>query len=73
MKSKTKRERNEKNAKSSKGSQLKSNASAQTIICQICRTTFLCTSKPQALVQHAESKHRKNAVKDCFPNGEAEV
>lgn len=74
MKSKTARDRKAKEeARANKGSQLKANASAQTIVCQICRTTFLCTSKPAALKQHAEGKHAKKTLKECFPNGEAEA
>lgn len=74
MKSKTARERKAKDdARAAKGSQLKANEAAQTIVCQICRTTFLCTSKAAALKMHAESKHPKKALKECFPGGEAEA
>lgn len=68
MKSKTARERKAaKDAKAGKGSQLKSNAQSMSIVCEICRTQFMCTSKPVALKQHAESKHPKNTIKECFP------
>ena len=29
----------------------------QSIICQVCRSTFLCTSSYAKLVEHADSKH----------------
>lgn len=74
MKSKTARDRKAKEAASAaKGSQLKANSAAQTIVCNVCRTTFLCTSKAAGLKQHAEGKHPKKNLKECFPNGEAEA
>lgn len=69
MKSKTARDRKAaKDAKGAKGSQLKTNAQSMNIVCEICRTQFMCTSKAVALMQHAESKHPKNTVKECFPS-----
>ena len=51
-------ERNQaKAAAAGKGSQLKSNAAAQSIVCQVCRSSFLCTSSYAKLVEHADSKH----------------
>jgi len=51
---------------SSKGSQMKSNEAAKTIICQTCRTTFLCTASAKNLEEHAMNKHNKT-TKECFP------
>ena len=51
-------ERNQaKQAAAGKGSQLKTNQAAQSIVCQVCRGTFLCTSSHAKLVEHADSKH----------------
>ncbi|EER08583.1 small conserved protein, putative [Perkinsus marinus ATCC 50983] len=47
-------------------SQLKNNAASQTLMCSICRQTFMCTQK-KLLPSHAESKHPKQAFADCFP------
>nr|XP_036587594.1 uncharacterized protein CTRU02_02509 [Colletotrichum truncatum]KAF6798536.1 hypothetical protein CTRU02_02509 [Colletotrichum truncatum] len=65
-KAQQKRERNQKDAKS-KGSQLKVNAAAKDIQCQICKATFLKTTKAPALTEHAENKHSKGLA-DCFPS-----
>jgi hypothetical protein len=69
MKSKTARDRKAaKDAKAAKGSQLKTNQQSMSIVCEICRTQFMCTSKPVILMQHAESKHPKNKAEECFPS-----
>ncbi|KAJ5128205.1 hypothetical protein N7526_006371 [Penicillium atrosanguineum] len=60
-----KRERNQKDAKAAK-SQTKSNEKAMSIQCQICRQTFLQTTKAPALLEHASNKHKKGLA-DCFP------
>ncbi|OQD70260.1 hypothetical protein PENDEC_c025G06816 [Penicillium decumbens] len=60
-----KRERNQKDAKSAK-SQIKSNEKAMSIQCQVCRQTFLQTTKAPALLEHASNKHNKGLA-DCFP------
>ncbi|KAJ2657215.1 hypothetical protein IW148_005277, partial [Coemansia sp. RSA 1199] len=46
-------------------SQLKQNEMAKTIICSVCRSTFLCTVKKNELEVHAQNKHSK-AFGDCF-------
>jgi 5-methylcytosine-specific restriction endonuclease McrA len=64
-KAQQKRERNQKDSKAAK-SQLKVNQQAMDIQCQVCRSTFLKTTKAPALTEHAENKHGKNLA-DCFP------
>ncbi|KAF7562973.1 hypothetical protein G7046_g1174 [Stylonectria norvegica] len=64
-----KRERNMKDAKPAK-SQLKVNEKACDIQCQICKATFLKTTKAPALKQHSENKHAKNTFAECFPDVE---
>ncbi|KAJ3108442.1 hypothetical protein HDU97_001149 [Phlyctochytrium planicorne] len=49
-------------------SQLKVNESAKSIICGICRQTFLLTVREKALQDHINSKHDGKTLKDCFPN-----
>jgi len=49
------------------GSQAKANASAQTLLCQICRSTFVCTSSRASLTDHSANKHPKNTFEQCFP------
>eukprot|EP00448_Togula_jolla_P001594 CAMPEP_0170604384 /NCGR_PEP_ID=MMETSP0224-20130122/19393_1 /TAXON_ID=285029 /ORGANISM="Togula jolla, Strain CCCM 725" /LENGTH=80 /DNA_ID=CAMNT_0010929281 /DNA_START=78 /DNA_END=320 /DNA_ORIENTATION=- len=51
-------------------SQLKQNAAAQTLVCNICKQTFMCTQK-KMLPLHQESKHPKNTFAECFPDAEA--
>ncbi|KAJ1978922.1 hypothetical protein H4R33_005850 [Dimargaris cristalligena] len=60
--------RRERNAKGGKApnSQLKKNEAAKSIICMVCRQTFLQTANARALAEHAENKHGKT-LKDCFP------
>lgn len=75
QKSATARAKNqEKQAKIAKGgtSQLKVNNSAQSIICMICRSTFLCTSSKSKLDEHIDGKHvGKATFEQCFPGWEA--
>ncbi|CAN8074184.1 unnamed protein product [Agarophyton chilense] len=68
-KSATKRDRNaSKSKKGSKGSQMAANQSAMSIVCAVCRSTFMCTMKAASLRQHVESKHPKHQLTDCFPH-----
>jgi hypothetical protein len=67
QKSATARERNLLKNAPSKGSQLKGNAASQSIICQICRSTFICTSTESKLKEHSDAKHPKNEFAACFP------
>ncbi|KAJ6784592.1 hypothetical protein PWT90_05516 [Aphanocladium album] len=43
------------------------NAAACDIICTVCRSTFLKTTKPPQLLEHAQNKHNKGMA-DCFPS-----
>ncbi|KAF5012079.1 hypothetical protein FDECE_1853 [Fusarium decemcellulare] len=67
-KAQQKRERNQKDSKAAK-SQLKVNKQACDIQCQICKSTFLKTTKAPALTEHAENKHSKTLT-ECFPTFE---
>ncbi|KAI1392878.1 DUF1909-domain-containing protein [Hypoxylon trugodes] len=64
-----KRERNAKDTKVAK-SQLKSNVKAMDIQCQICKSTFLKTTRAPQLTEHATNKHSKT-IADCFPGYDA--
>ncbi|KAJ5109986.1 hypothetical protein N7532_002631 [Penicillium argentinense] len=73
-----KRERNATQGKSVAKSQTKSrglhpantqvaqNEKAMNIQCQICKQTFLQTTKAPALLEHASNKHKKGLA-ECFP------
>ncbi|KAK0617996.1 At2g23090 like protein [Bombardia bombarda] len=62
-----KRERNLKNAAGgAQKSQLKTNQAAMDIQCQICKATFLKTTREKALTEHATNKHTKT-LPECFP------
>eukprot|EP01132_Coremiostelium_polycephalum_P005393 gene5393-6726_t len=65
-------QKRERNAKKQDGagqakSQLKSNEAAKTIICNVCRASFLCTAKEPELRTHAENKHAAKKFEECFP------
>ncbi|TQS36650.1 hypothetical protein Golomagni_02892 [Golovinomyces magnicellulatus] len=62
----SKRDRKEKDVKVAK-SQLKTNEQAKDIQCQVCRSTFLKTTRAPALTEHASNKHSKT-LSECFPN-----
>ncbi|VBB71583.1 Putative protein of unknown function [Podospora comata] len=64
-----KRARNAKDAAPKAASQLKSNEKAMSIICNICKQTFLSTSRKPQLEQHSSSgKHAgKHTFEQCFP------
>jgi len=66
---KQKRERNQKKKEQDSGnkSQLKSNEAAKTIICKVCRQSFMCTTKEAELRMHQENKHEKQEFAACFP------
>lgn len=71
QKSATSRARNaEKMAKIKKGgtSQLKQNSAAQSHICNICRTAFICTMSREGLEQHVKGRHEKSTFEACFPD-----
>lgn len=67
-KAQQKRDRNQKEGKVAK-SQLKVNKQACDIQCQICKSTFLKTTKAPALTEHAANKHSKT-LEECFPSFE---
>ncbi|KAB8304821.1 hypothetical protein EYC80_004162 [Monilinia laxa] len=63
----SKRARNQKDAeKGAAKSQLKVNESAKDIQCDVCKTTFLKTTRLPALTEHAMNKHSKGPEL-CFP------
>ena len=63
------REKNaKKKAAANKGSQKASIAASLTVICQICRQSFMQTAALSMLEEHATSKHAKKTPKDCFPD-----
>ncbi|CAO1617506.1 unnamed protein product [Parajaminaea phylloscopi] len=66
-KAQQKRDRAAAGGKKEPSSQLKTNQAALTVICNVCRQTFLQTVREPALKEHAENKHSKT-VKDCFPS-----
>ena len=69
QKSAVKRERNAAKAKG-KGkntSQLKVNAAALGIVCQVCRSSFMSNARVE-LQQHYEAKHSKMTYAQCFPD-----
>ncbi|KAI7834468.1 At2g23090 like protein, partial [Kickxella alabastrina] len=66
-KAQQKRERSAKNAPKDANSQLKVNAQAQSIKCNVCFSTFLCTTRAKQLEEHSMEKHSKK-LGDCFTN-----
>ncbi|PMD12735.1 DUF1909-domain-containing protein [Hyaloscypha hepaticicola] len=63
----SKRARKDKDDKGVAKSQLKVNEQAKDIQCNICKSTFLKTTRAPALTEHATNKHSKT-LEDCFPN-----
>ncbi|KAF9451789.1 DUF1909-domain-containing protein [Macrolepiota fuliginosa MF-IS2] len=62
-----KRERNSgKNDPKGAKSQAKVNAAAKSIICSVCKQSFLVTTRAPALEEHSQNKHNKTMA-DCFP------
>jgi hypothetical protein len=55
-------------ANANKGSQLKANAAALSLKCHVCLQQFICTTTEAKMREHAEAKHPKNDVYQCFPN-----
>ncbi|KAI7840159.1 hypothetical protein COHA_005942 [Chlorella ohadii] len=49
-------------------SQLEVNNKALTIVCNICRQSFMCNMTEAKLREHSDSRHPKNTFADCFPN-----
>jgi len=67
MKSKTKRERQQKkDGAKGNNSQLVKNKQAMNIVCKVCRQSFMCTLSEKSLAEHVSSKHPNSGLKDCF-------
>ncbi|CAN6450734.1 unnamed protein product [Victoria cruziana] len=39
-----------------------------TIQCKVCMQTFMCTTSEVKCREHAEAKHPKNDLYQCFPH-----
>ncbi|CAJ0836469.1 15303_t:CDS:2 [Entrophospora sp. SA101] len=64
QKAQHKRERNQKaNGAKNASSQLKVNEAARTVICQVCRNTFLCTIRAKARKIIALENYKKKQAK----------
>ncbi|CAL5034329.1 unnamed protein product [Urochloa decumbens] len=50
------------------GSQLEANKKAMNIQCKICMQTFICTTSEAKCKEHAEARHPKNDLHQCFPH-----
>ncbi|KAF8729060.1 hypothetical protein HU200_018374 [Digitaria exilis] len=81
QKAKMARERNMEKNKAAKGarcsfrilgyderSQLEVNKKAMSIQCKVCMQTFMCTTTEVKCREHAEAKHPKSDVYQCFPH-----
>ncbi|KAG6469365.1 hypothetical protein ZIOFF_074080 [Zingiber officinale] len=40
----------------------------EAILCKVCMQTFICTTSEVKCREHAEAKHPKNDVYQCFPH-----
>ncbi|KAH3757126.1 hypothetical protein Pelo_11040 [Pelomyxa schiedti] len=65
---KQKRERNQAKMaqQTTAKSQLRVNEKAKTIVCKICKQSFLCTASATDLNLHATNRHPKLPYSDCF-------
>lgn len=71
MKAKMRRERQAAKASSSEAhSQLKANEASKTIMCKICRQSFMSVSSVSLLREHQEAKHSKFKYEECFDKAE---
>ncbi|XP_031481838.1 uncharacterized protein At2g23090-like [Nymphaea colorata] len=68
QKSRMAREKHMEKMKAAKGSQLERNKKAMTIQCKVCMQTFMCTTSEVKCSEHAEAKHPKNDLYQCFPH-----
>ncbi|KAK8969432.1 hypothetical protein KSP40_PGU001541 [Platanthera guangdongensis] len=68
QKSKMAREKNNEKMKGQKGSQLETNKAAMNIQCKVCMQTFMCTTSESKCREHAEAKHPKVHISQCFPH-----
>ncbi|OII72290.1 uncharacterized protein cubi_01623 [Cryptosporidium ubiquitum] len=39
-----------------------------SIICNVCKQSFMCTANRQTLEVHVDTKHSKLDFSQCFPN-----
>jgi len=62
------RERNLKKQGANRGSQLNKNEKAMNIQCKVCMQTFMCTTNEAKCKEHADAKHPKNDLYQCFPH-----
>ncbi|KAI8803104.1 At2g23090 like protein [Cladochytrium replicatum] len=67
QKANMRREKNAEKAGKPAKSQLKTNEAAKSVMCTICRQTFLSTVREKSLQEHLDSKHADKTIKDCFP------
>jgi len=71
LRSKMRRERQAAQAGSSTAhSQLKTNEASKTILCKICRQSFMGVASVSLLREHQEAKHSKFKYEDCFDKNE---
>ncbi|KAF5355967.1 hypothetical protein D9756_004249 [Leucocoprinus leucothites] len=61
-----KRERNQKSDPKGSKSQKKVNEAAKNIVCTVCKSSFLVTTRAPALEEHSQNKHGKT-IAECFP------
>ncbi|XP_031480272.1 uncharacterized protein At2g23090-like [Nymphaea colorata] len=62
------REKHLEKMKAPKGSQLETNKKAMSIQCKVCMQTFMCTTTEVKCREHADAKHPKVDVYQCFPH-----
>jgi len=60
--------RQDKRAPGDGNSTLKDQSKNLSIVCDICKQAFMCTTKRPTLEQHVEAKHAKNTFDQCFKN-----
>ena len=46
----------------------KPNAATMSMLCQVCRKTWLSSVNTADLLQHHENKHGKLPISQCFPH-----
>ncbi|PHJ22312.1 small conserved protein [Cystoisospora suis] len=59
------------NARPTANSTIKDVSKNLSVICDICKQSFMCTVKKPTLDQHVEARHPKSSFQDCFPKWEA--
>lgn len=66
------------NKRKERGPQVRGNSTLKqkdknlTIICNICKQSFMCTVNKSILEDHVVSKHAKSSYVDCFPSAAAD-